>query len=141
MKAVGYTQSLDIDHPDELKDIELPRPQAHGRDLLVAVSAVSVNPVDTKVRHRASPESGKYKILGWDAVGEVVEVGDEASLFSVGDRVWYAGDITRSGTNAEFHLVDKRTVSKAPKTLSDAEAAAIPRARWLLCLLTNDDKD
>ena len=80
MKAVGYTQSLDIDHPDALKDIEIPRPQAHARDLLVAVSAVSVNPVDTKVRRRASPESGEYKILGWDAVGEIVEVGDEASL-------------------------------------------------------------
>ncbi len=126
MKAIGYKHSLEIDQPEALQDIDLPRPAAQGRDLLVKVSAVSVNPVDTKVRVRSSPENGEYKVLGWDAVGEVVEVGEEASLYSVGDRVWYAGDITRSGTNAEFHLVDERIVGKGPVTLQDAQAAAMP---------------
>ena len=126
MKAIGYSESLDIKQAKALEDIELPRPTPLGRDLLVRVDAVSVNPVDTKVRLRASPENGEFKILGWDAVGEVVEVGDEVSSFSIGDRVWYAGDITRSGTNAEFHLVDERIVGKAPKSVGNAEAAAIP---------------
>ncbi|MEH6627802.1 MAG: zinc-binding alcohol dehydrogenase family protein [Motiliproteus sp.] len=126
MKAIGYQKSLDINHPDALKDIELPRPTAQGRDLLVKVKAVSVNPVDTKVRQRAEPENGEYKVLGWDAVGDVVEVGSEASCYNVGDQVWYAGDITRSGTNAEYHLVDERIVGKRPRSLTDAEAAAIP---------------
>ncbi|MEH6812124.1 MAG: zinc-binding alcohol dehydrogenase family protein [Motiliproteus sp.] len=126
MKAIGYQKSLDINHPDALKDIELPRPTAQGRDLLVKVKAVSVNPVDTKVRQRAEPENGEYKVLGWDAVGEVVEVGSEASCYNVGDQVWYAGDITRSGTNAEYHLVDERIVGTRPRSLTDAEAAAIP---------------
>ncbi|KHF24982.1 zinc-binding alcohol dehydrogenase family protein [Solemya velum gill symbiont] len=126
MKAVGYTESLDIENPDSLIDIELPRPEAHGHDLLVRVSAISVNPVDAKVRKRAAPEEGSYKILGWDAVGEVIAIGDEVSAFKKGDRVWYAGDVTRDGTNAEYHLVDERIVGKAPESLSDAEAAAIP---------------
>lgn len=126
MKAVGYTKSLEITNPEALEDIELPRPTPSGRDLLVKVLAVSVNPVDAKVRLRANPENGEHKILGWDAVGEVIETGDDASFYKVGDRVWYAGDITRSGTNAEFHLVDERIVGKAPQSLDDAAAAAIP---------------
>lgn len=126
MKAIGYAESLDIGHPRALEDIELPRPTANGRDLLVKVNAVSVNPVDTKVRRRKSPENGGYLVLGWDAVGEVVEVGEDTSFYAVGDRVWYAGDITRGGTNAEYHLVDERIVGKCPKSLGDAEAAAIP---------------
>jgi NADPH2:quinone reductase len=126
MKAIGYTTSLDINHPNALEDIELPRPSPQGRDLLVKVSAVSVNPVDTKVRLRSSPENAEYKILGWDAVGEVIEAGEDTSLHTIGDRVWYAGDITRSGTNAEYHLVDERIVGKCPQSLADAEAAAIP---------------
>lgn len=126
MKAVGYTQSLDINEPKALEDIELPQPTPGARDLLVKVSAVSVNPVDTKVRMRAAPAEGEYKVLGYDAVGEVVEVGDEVSTYKVGDRVWYAGDITRSGTNAEYHLVDERIAGLAPQSLSDAEAAAVP---------------
>lgn len=126
MKAVGYKKSLEITHPQALEDIELPRPVPHGRDLLVRVSAVSVNPVDTKVRKRAESEDGSHKILGWDAVGEVVETGDDTSFYQIGDRVWYAGDITRSGTNAEYHLVDERIVGKAPQSLDDAAAAAVP---------------
>ena len=126
MKAVGYTQSLEITNPQALEDIELLRPTPEGRDLLIKVSAVSVNPVDTKVRQRANPENGEHKILGWDAVGEVIETGDDVSFYQIGDRVWYAGDITRSGTNAEYHLVDERIVGKAPQSLDDAAAAAVP---------------
>lgn len=126
MKAVGYAQSLEITDPKSLEDIELEKPTPESRDLLVKVSAISVNPVDTKVRMRAAPPEGEFKVLGYDAVGEVVEVGSEVSSYKVGDRVWYAGDITRSGTNAEFHLVDERIVGSAPQSLSDAEAAAVP---------------
>lgn len=126
MKAIGYTESLDISHPNALEDIELPRPTAQGKDLLVKVKAVSVNPVDTKFRRRSSPGNGGYQVLGWDAVGEVIEVGENVSNYRIGDRVWYAGDITRSGTNAEYHLVDERIVGKCPQSLGDAEAAAIP---------------
>ncbi|MFL2841045.1 MAG: zinc-binding alcohol dehydrogenase family protein [Pseudohongiellaceae bacterium] len=126
MKAVGYAQSLDINDPKALEDIELPQSSPGSRDLLVKVSAISVNPVDTKVRMRAAPPEGEFKVLGYDAVGEVVEIGEEVSSYKIGDRVWYAGDITRSGTNAEYHLVDERIVGSAPQSLSDAEAAAVP---------------
>jgi len=126
MKAIGYQQSHEITHPKALEDIDIARPTPTGRDLLVSVRAVSVNPVDTKVRRRSASEDGNYKILGWDAVGEVVAVGDQVESYRIGDLVWYAGDITRPGTNAEFHLVDERIVGKRPKTLSDAEAAAVP---------------
>lgn len=101
MKAVGYYQSLPIDHPDALLDLELPEPTPGPRDLLVEVRAISVNPVDTKVRQRAQPEAGQAKVLGWDAAGVVRAVGSEVSLFRPGDRVWYAGDITRPGSNSE----------------------------------------
>jgi NADPH2:quinone reductase len=126
MKAIGYLQSLPIDQPDALMDIEIPAPEASGKDLLVKVNAISVNPVDTKVRMRAAGENGQHKILGWDAVGEVVAVGDEVELFRVGDQVWYAGDITRSGSNAEYQLVDERIVGMKPQALSAVEAAALP---------------
>ncbi len=126
MKAVGYQKSLPIDHEQSLIDITLPKPTAKGRDLLVKIEAVSVNPVDTKVRKRAEPDAGQYKVLGWDAVGEVVSVGGEVENFSVGDLVWYAGDITRPGSNSEFHLVDERIVARKPETLNYAQAAAIP---------------
>ncbi|MFG1396870.1 zinc-binding alcohol dehydrogenase family protein [Roseixanthobacter pseudopolyaromaticivorans] len=126
MRAVGYQRSLPIDDPLALSDIELPRPAATGRDLLVEVRAVSVNPVDTKVRRRAEPEAGEWKVLGWDAAGVVVEVGPDASFFKPGDEVFYAGALGRQGTNAEFHLVDERIVGKKPATLDWAEAAALP---------------
>src|SRR6266403_940878 len=126
MKAVGYYRSLPIDQDEALIDLEVEKPTPTGRDLLVKVEAVSVNPVDTKVRHRASGEKGAPKILGFDAAGIVAETGPECSLFKPGDKVFYAGSILRQGTNQEFHLVDERIVGAMPKTLSFAEAAALP---------------
>lgn len=126
MKAVGYQKSLPITEPESLIDIELPQPIAQGHDLLVRVKTVAVNPVDYKIRQNVEPEAGQYKVLGWDAVGEVVAVGDEVSLFSPGEVVYYAGDLTRQGSNAEYQLVDERLVGRKPKSLSDAEAAALP---------------
>jgi len=128
MKAVGYQTAHPIDHPESLLDITLPDPVATGRDLLVEVHAVSVNPVDTKVR-KSSSRSGDgpdYKVLGWDASGIVRAVGPDVTLFQPGDRVWYAGSIARQGTNSELHLVDERIVGHAPKALDFAEAAALP---------------
>lgn len=126
MKAVGYTQSLPITEAESLMDIELPQPVATGRDLLVKVRAVAVNPVDYKIRQNVSAEEGQYKVIGWDAVGEVVATGEQVTLFQPGDQVFYAGDLTRSGSNAEYQLVDERIVGHKPKSLSDAEAAALP---------------
>src|SRR4051794_14189916 len=125
MRAVGYQDSLPIDAPNALVDINLPKPQPQGRDLLVQVQAISVNPVDTKVRRRAKPEPGEWKVLGYDAAGTVVAVGPEATLFKPGDTIFYAGDINRPGTNAELHLVDERIVGRKPKTLDWAQAAAL----------------
>ncbi|KHT58606.1 hypothetical protein RJ45_25025 [Photobacterium gaetbulicola] len=126
MKAVGYQQSLPISEPQSLVDITLPEPIATGTDILVEVKAISVNPVDTKVRMRAAPEQGQYKVLGWDAAGIVKSVGPEVTLFKPGDKVWYAGDLTRSGSNAEYQLVDEKIVGQMPGSLSFAEAAALP---------------
>ena len=126
MKAIGYLNSLDISHQDSLIDIDLPTPTPTGRDLLIKVNAISVNPVDTKVRVRAQPENGEYKVLGWDAVGEVIDAGDQAQFYQKGDTVWYAGDITRPGTNSEYHLVDERIVGRKPESVCNAEAAAFP---------------
>ena len=126
MKAVGYQTAGSIDRPDALLDIELPRPVPTGRDLLVEVQAIAVNPVDTKVRRSATPPPGEYKVLGYDAVGIVREVGPEVRLFQPGDAVWYAGAIDRSGSNAEFQRVDERIVGHRPVSLPAAEAAALP---------------
>lgn len=126
MRAVGYQTSLPITDDRSLQDIEVPRPEPEGRDLLVAVEAVSVNPVDTKVRVRAAPAEGEWKVLGWDAVGVVEAVGPEATLFAPGDAVFYAGAIGRQGTNAQYHLVDERIVGASPRSLSASEAAALP---------------
>ncbi|MBZ4420147.1 zinc-binding alcohol dehydrogenase family protein [Myxococcus sp. RHSTA-1-4] len=125
MKAVAYRQSLPIDHPQSLIDVELPDPKPTGRDLLVRVEAISVNPVDFKIRVRADPK-GENKVLGWDAAGTVVAVGPEATLFKPGDAVYYAGALERPGANSELHLVDERIVGRKPKSLSMAEAAALP---------------
>ncbi|GAM68265.1 zinc-containing alcohol dehydrogenase [Vibrio sp. JCM 19236] len=125
MKAVGYEANLPIEDPNSLLDIELDMPIASGKDILVKVESISVNPVDTKIRGNVAPESG-YKVVGWDAVGSVEQVGEDVSLFQVGDKVWYAGDLTRQGSNAEFQLVDERIVSKAPTSVSSAQAAALP---------------
>ena len=126
MKAVGYTKSLPIDAPKALMDFETAKPEPAGRDLRVAVKAISVNPVDTKVRKRAEPPAGQTKILGYDAAGIVDAVGPDVHLFKAGDEVWYAGSILRQGTNSEFHLVDERIVGHKPKSLSFAQAAALP---------------
>jgi NADPH2:quinone reductase len=126
MKAVGYRELGPIDRADSLVDIELEKPLAKGRDLLVAVHAVSVNPVDTKIRRRASADPGGWKVLGFDAVGRVEAVGEGVTLFKPGDEVFYAGSMARQGANSEFHLVDERIVGRKPTSLTDAEAAALP---------------
>lgn len=127
MKAVGYKQPQPISNPESLLDIELPKPTPNPRDLLVKIEAVSVNPVDTKVRAGAGPFTGdEYRVLGYDAVGVVVETGSEVTLFKEGDEIWYAGSIIRQGTNAEYHLVDERIVSLKPKALDFSYAAALP---------------
>jgi zinc-binding alcohol dehydrogenase family protein len=126
MKAVGYRQSLPIEDKDALIDFETAKPEPRGRDIRVAVKAISVNPVDYKVRKRAAPPQGEAKILGYDAAGVVEAVGPDVSLFKPGDEVFYAGSILRQGTNSEFHLVDERIVGNKPKTLSFAQATALP---------------
>ena len=126
MKAVAYriTENPSADEP--LQDVELPEPTPGPRDLLVEVRAISVNPVDTKVRARPAAPVGDWKVLGWDATGEVRAVGAEVTAFQPGDRVWYAGDITRPGTNTELHVVDERIVGHMPTSLGFAQAAALP---------------
>ncbi|WP_118137664.1 zinc-binding alcohol dehydrogenase family protein [Oceanicella sp. SM1341] len=126
MKAVGYMTPGAIDRDDALMDIDIEKPTATGHDILVKVAAVSVNPVDTKVRTGRPAEGDTPVILGWDAVGEVVETGAQVTRFKAGDRVWYAGAINRPGTNSEYHLVDARIVGKAPKSIATAAAAALP---------------
>jgi NADPH:quinone reductase-like Zn-dependent oxidoreductase len=126
MKAVGYRKSLPIDAADALIDFETAKPEPRGRDIRVAVKAISANPVDYKVRKRAAPPEGETKILGYDAAGVVDAVGPDVILFKTGDEVFYAGSIQRQGTNSEFHLVDERIVGRKPKTLSFAQAAALP---------------
>jgi zinc-binding alcohol dehydrogenase family protein len=126
MKAIGYHHSLPIDNPAALQDMTLPNPEPGPRDLLVRVKAISVNPVDVKVRASAAPPVGQAKVLGWDAVGTVEATGANVTLFKTGDRVYYAGDITRPGTNSELHAVDERIAAIAPASLSDAQAAALP---------------
>ncbi|MFE7197229.1 zinc-binding alcohol dehydrogenase family protein [Microbacterium oxydans] len=125
MPAIGARGYRPVSDVDALSDITLPVPTPTGRDLLVEVQGVSVNPVDVKVRAGA-PGTGTPPILGYDAAGVVVAVGEESTRFAVGDRVFYAGQIDRSGTNARFHLVNENIVGHAPRTLSVAEAAALP---------------
>ena len=126
MKAIAYYQSLPIDHAEALLDVELPAPQPGPRDLLVRVMAISVNPVDTKIRRNVSPGAGEAKVLGWDAAGEVLEVGAEVRQFRPGDKVFYAGAIDRAGANSELHVVDERIVGRMPGSLDFARAAALP---------------
>lgn len=126
MKAIGFLHNGTIDRDDALIDLSLPEPAPGAHDLLVEVRAVSVNPVDTKVRRNAMPPDGQARILGYDAAGVVRAVGDAVTLFKPGDEVWYAGAIDRPGTNAELHLVDERIVGRKPSSLSFAEAAALP---------------
>ena len=126
MRAVGYKKSLPIEDGQALVDLEVETPIAKARDLLVQVKAVSVNPVDTKVRKRSDPKGGTPKILGYDAAGTVAATGPDASLFRPGDHVFYAGSILRQGTNAELHLVDERIAGRKPAALDFAAAAALP---------------
>lgn len=126
MRAVGYRQNLPIEAEAALVDVELPKPVPAGRDLLVEVRAVSVNPVDVKVRAATPPEPGTVKVIGWDAAGIVVAAGPDARLFKPGDAVFYAGSIDRSGSNAEFQLVDERIVGPKPASLDFTAAAALP---------------
>ncbi len=125
MKAIAITAAAQVDgNVDALQEIEIEKPVAHGHDLLVQVKAISVNPVDTKVR--AGFNADKPRILGWDAVGVVAEVGDAVTLFKPGDTVWYAGALTRPGSNSEYQLVDERIVALKPTSLDNASAAALP---------------
>ncbi len=126
MKAIAYQKSLPAEHPESLMEIELPAPAASGRDLLVRVEAISVNPVDTKVRMRKEPSEGDYQVLGWDAAGVVEAVGPEVTRFHPGDRVFYAGALDRPGSNSELHLVDERIAAKMPASLDFPQAAALP---------------
>ena len=126
MRAVAYREPGPIDRPDALVDVELPTPVACARDLLVEVRAISVDPVDTKVRTRAGPADGGWKVLGWDVAGVVRGVGPEVRRLAVGDAVYYAGSLDRQGANAELHLVDERIVGRKPQSLDWAEAAALP---------------
>lgn len=128
MKAVGFTTPGPV---DVLIDIEIDKPAPSGRDLLVEVQAISVNPVDYKIRANRRKlanlaDGDEAQVIGWDAVGEVVEVGEAVTLFKPGDSVWYAGAINRPGTNSEFHLVDERIVGRKPTSATSAQAAALP---------------
>jgi zinc-binding alcohol dehydrogenase family protein len=125
MKAIGYKKSGPITAENSLIEFEADTPILGAHDLLVEVRAISVNPVDVKVRSKMSPETGT-KIIGYDAAGLVKQTGSDVSLFKVGDEVFYAGDLTRPGTNAELHAVDERIVGKKPTTLSFSDAAALP---------------
>jgi len=122
MKAIVYRESAST----ELVETELPKPEPQGYDLQVQIKAISVNPVDCKIHGNVNPEKGEEKILGWDAAGIVTAAGDKTSQYRVGDKVYYAGDLTRQGCNAEYQCVDERIVGKMPKSLSFSEAAALP---------------
>ena len=126
MKAIALTRYLPISDPQSLVDVELPKPSPLKNDLLVRVEAVSVNPVDTKVRAPKEKVEPEPKVLGWDAAGVVEAVGNAVTRFKVGDEVYYAGDVTRAGCNAQFQAVDERIVGRKPNALSFAEAAALP---------------
>ncbi|OWA35954.1 NADPH:quinone reductase [Saccharibacillus sp. O16] len=126
MKAVALKEYLPIDHANSLLDVELPKPSPQGRDLLVRVKAVSVNPVDVKIRAPKERREEQPRVLGWDAAGIVEAVGEDVTLFQPGDEVYYAGSIKRPGSNSEFQLVDERIVGRKPHNLDWAEAAALP---------------
>ena len=126
MKAIGFYQYLPVEDPKSLMEVEVPDPEPGGRDLLVRVKAVSVNPVDVKVRSRLKTVQKEPQIIGWDVAGVVERVGSDVSLFKTGDEVYYAGDITRPGCNSQYHLVDERIVGHKPTSLSFEQAAAMP---------------
>ncbi|RCK41596.1 zinc-binding alcohol dehydrogenase family protein [Thalassospira xiamenensis] len=125
MKAIGLYKAAPVETDGLFREIDMETPNAEGRDILVRVKGVAVNPVDFKVR-RGKADDGNFKILGWDAAGVVEAVGENVTLFRPGDAVWYAGDVTRSGSNAQFQLVDERIVGPKPKSLGFADASALP---------------
>ena len=126
MKAIGLYKYLPVEDENSLQDLEIPEPEASGHDLLVAVKAISVNPVDAKIRAPKDQTETAPRILGWDAAGEVIAIGANVEYYAIGDQVYYAGDITRPGSDSEFQLVDERIVGKKPASISFAEAAALP---------------
>lgn len=126
MKGVGLYKYLPIAQAESLVDLDLPKPEAGSRDLLVRVEAVSVNPVDTKIRAPGKPERTTPHVLGWDAAGVIESVGPEVTIFKPGEKVYYAGDITRPGSNSQYQLVDERIVGRRPRSLTVEEAAALP---------------
>ncbi|HXK75991.1 MAG TPA: zinc-binding alcohol dehydrogenase family protein [Bacteroidaceae bacterium] len=126
MKAIGYQRCLPVEDIHALQDIDLEAPHASGHDILVEIQAISVNPVDYKVRLNIPPDEGQWKVIGWDAVGIVKDVGDKVTLFEKGNKVWYAGDLNRPGSYAQYQLVDERLVGCMPQSLSYSEAAALP---------------
>lgn len=126
MRAVAYKTPQPITAETSLINVDLPMPEARGHDLLVEIKAVSVNPVDVKVRAHSAPPADELKVLGWDAAGVVKAIGADVTLFRPGDEVFYSGVISRPGSNAEFHLVDERIVGKKPRSLDFAAAAALP---------------
>ncbi|MGR5308318.1 alcohol dehydrogenase catalytic domain-containing protein, partial [Vibrio mediterranei] len=120
MKAIGFSESKTIDEENSLYEFEMAMPEIGEFDLLVKVAAISVNPADAKIRVRSAVNKTleSPRVLGFDAVGEVVSVGSKVTSFTDGDRVYYAGDVTRPGTNAQYHAVDSRIVARAPKGLT-----------------------
>lgn len=126
MKAVGFTQSHPLDHPQSLLDLDLPAPEPGAHDMLVEIRAVSVNPVDCWIRRSARPEIGEPLVLGMDAAGIVRQTGASVRLFKRGDRVWYSGSFQRQGSSGELHAVDERLVARMPETMDFAPAAALP---------------
>lgn len=128
MKAIGFKTSLPISDTNSFIAFETEKPTPTSHELLVKIDAVSVNPVDFKIRQGAAKNTvlETPKIIGWDAVGTVEAIGNEVTLFKVGDKVFYAGDITKQGSNAEYQVIDERIVGKKPTTLNNAESAVIP---------------
>ncbi len=128
MKAVGFITSLPITSVDSFIDFETAKPRPVGRELLIKINAIAVNPVDYKIRQNSAKDVllDVPKIIGWDACGVVESVGEDATIFKVGDKVYYAGDITKPGCNAEYQVIDERIVGRKPSNLSDEAAAAMP---------------
>jgi NADPH2:quinone reductase len=128
MKAIGFKTSLPITEDESFIEFDTPIPTPQGRDILVKIKAISVNPVDYKIRQNSAKDTvlESPKVIGWDASGTVEAVGEAVKLFKVGDAVYYAGDLTRSGSNTEYQLIDERIVGLKPTKLSDSEAAAMP---------------
>lgn len=126
MKAIGFEQSLPIDHAQSLLEFDAPMPTIAAHEVLVQVRAIAVNPVDIKIRNVGAPNNGDKRILGWDAAGVVEQVGAQVHGLAVGDEVYYAGVVNRAGCNAEYQAVDARIVAKKPHSLDFAQAAALP---------------